>query len=49
MHFVRLPSGSELWLIVGYDEAFAALNEPTLSKNWLRAGASSASTEQGSR
>ncbi|GAB3702992.1 cytochrome P450 [Amycolatopsis oliviviridis] len=36
-HFVRLPNGSEVWLIVGYDEALAALGDPTLIKNWLRA------------
>jgi cytochrome P450 len=36
-HFVRLPGGSELWLIVGYAEALAALKDPSLSKDWLRA------------
>ena len=35
-HFVRLPGGSELWLIVGHREAHAALTEPTMSKDWLR-------------
>jgi cytochrome P450 len=36
-HFVRLPDGSMVWLILDYDAAHAALNEPTLIKNWLRA------------
>jgi cytochrome P450 len=37
VHHVRLPNGSEVWLIVSYDEAFAALADPSLIKNWLRA------------
>ena len=37
VHRVRLPDGSETWLIVGYDEVLAALKEPTLSKNWFKA------------
>lgn len=36
-HFVRLPGGAELWLIVGYDEVLAALRDPALSKDWMRA------------
>jgi cytochrome P450 len=37
VHHVRLPNGSEVWLIVSYDEALAALGAPSLIKNWLRA------------
>ena len=37
VHFVRLPGGSRLWLIVGHEAGHAALNEPTMSKDWLRA------------
>ncbi|WP_233223040.1 cytochrome P450 [Amycolatopsis sp. BJA-103] len=37
VHRVRWPNGGEVWLVVGYDEAFDALAEPTLIKNWLRA------------
>ncbi|MGW5650627.1 cytochrome P450 family protein [Streptomyces humi] len=34
VHFVRLPGGRDVWLVVGYDEARAALTDPRLSKNW---------------
>ncbi|GLZ01151.1 cytochrome P450 [Actinoplanes sp. NBRC 103695] len=36
VHFVRLPGGSRLWLIVGHEAGHAALTEPTMSKDWLR-------------
>jgi len=35
-HCVWWPGGEKVWLIVGYEAAYAALNEPTMSKNWLR-------------
>ncbi len=37
VHLVRLPPYGEIWLIVGHNEVNAALNNPTLSKNGLRA------------
>ncbi|PZG17654.1 cytochrome P450 family protein [Nonomuraea aridisoli] len=37
VHLVRLPDYGEIWLIVGYDEVNAALNDPALSKNGFRA------------
>jgi cytochrome P450 len=37
VHHVRLPGGSLLWLIVGHEAGQAALTEPTMSKDWLRA------------
>src|SRR3954451_69598 len=33
VHEVRLADGHPAWLIVGYDEARAALNDPRLSKD----------------
>jgi cytochrome P450 len=37
VHRVRLPEGPEAWLIVGYDAARAALNDPRLSKEYRNA------------
>ncbi|MFC6066811.1 cytochrome P450 family protein [Streptomyces ochraceiscleroticus] len=34
VHRVRLPDGREVWLVVGYDEARAALADPRLKKDW---------------
>ncbi|MFR9675560.1 cytochrome P450 family protein [Streptomyces sp. TR02-1] len=34
VHRVRLPSGAEAWLVVGYDAAKATLTDPRLSKDW---------------
>lgn len=34
VHRVRLPDGREVWLVVGYDEARAALADPRLRKDW---------------
>ncbi|WP_181874312.1 cytochrome P450 family protein [Marinitenerispora sediminis] len=36
-HHVRLPTGQEVWLVVGYEEARAALADPRLTKDWRRA------------
>ena len=33
-HLVRTPAGGDVWLIVGYEEARAALGDPRLSKDW---------------
>ncbi|WP_418959905.1 cytochrome P450 family protein [Streptomyces tritici] len=33
VHRVRLPDGAEVWLVVGHEEARAALNDPRLSKS----------------
>ncbi|MEU2794525.1 cytochrome P450 [Streptomyces sp. NPDC007100] len=38
VHHVRIPDGQEAWLIVGYEEARAALADPRLAKDWTRAG-----------
>ncbi|MEW2521877.1 cytochrome P450 family protein [Actinacidiphila alni] len=35
VHRVRTPETGEMWLVVGYEEARAALADPRLSKNWL--------------
>jgi cytochrome P450 len=35
--FVQLPQGGRVWLVVGYQEALDALNDPSLSKDWMRA------------
>ncbi|MFC7328273.1 cytochrome P450 family protein [Marinactinospora rubrisoli] len=40
VHRVRLPRGEEVWLVVGYEEARAALADPRLSKSWQRASGS---------
>ena len=40
VHPVTLADGHDAWLVVGYDEARAALNEPALSKDMLAALAS---------
>ncbi|MEU1312509.1 cytochrome P450 [Streptomyces cinnamoneus] len=37
VHRVRMPEGAECWLVVGYDEVRAALNDPRLSKDWANA------------
>jgi cytochrome P450 len=45
VHHVRTPDTGEMWLVVGHDEARAALADPRLSKNWqslLPEGASEA-------
>ncbi|MEV8526172.1 cytochrome P450 [Streptomyces sp. NPDC052000] len=33
-HLVRTPAGGDVWLIVGHEEARAALGDPRLSKDW---------------
>src|SRR5437879_435865 len=40
VHAVTLADGHEAWLVVGYDEARAALNDPGLSKDMQAALAS---------
>ncbi|MFJ3952463.1 cytochrome P450 [Streptomyces libani] len=37
VHRVRLPEGTAVWLVVGYDEVRAALSDPRLSKEWRHA------------
>ncbi len=37
VHRVRMPEGADCWLVVGYDEVRAALNDPRLSKQWTNA------------
>lgn len=37
VHRVWMPEGAEVWLVVGYDEARAALTDPRLSKQWKNA------------
>ncbi|MFQ6199998.1 cytochrome P450 family protein [Streptomyces sp. NPDC000405] len=37
VHRVRMPEGAVCWLVVGYDEVRAVLNDPTLSKDWRNA------------
>ena len=44
VHRVTLSDGHEAWLIVGYDEARAALNDPRISKDMQAALASSGET-----
>ena len=34
VHFVRMPVHGDVWLVVGYEEARAALADPRLSKDW---------------
>lgn len=38
VHRVRLPDGFTAWLVVGYEEARAALADPRLSSDWRNAG-----------
>src|SRR5256714_8999505 len=40
VHHVTLVDGHDAWLVVGYDEARAALNDPRMSKDMLAALAS---------
>src|SRR3954471_17660831 len=37
VHAVRLADGHDAWLVVGYEEARSALNDPRLSKDMLAA------------
>ncbi|MDT0456345.1 cytochrome P450 [Streptomyces sp. DSM 41527] len=37
VHRVRLPEGTVVWLVVGYEEVRAALSDPRLSKDWRHA------------
>ncbi|MFD5399218.1 cytochrome P450 [Streptomyces sp. NPDC127097] len=37
VHRVRLPEGTVVWLVVGYDEVRATLSDPRLSKEWRHA------------
>jgi cytochrome P450 len=37
VHRVWMPEGAEVWLVVGYAEARAALTDPRLSKQWRNA------------
>ncbi|MEU5048707.1 cytochrome P450 [Streptomyces sp. NPDC021096] len=37
VHRVRMPEGAICWLVVGYDEVRATLNDPRLTKDWDRA------------
>ncbi|GHH42778.1 cytochrome P450 family protein [Lentzea cavernae] len=41
VHWVRLPDGQEMWLVVGYEVARAALADARLSKDLTKIGASS--------
>ncbi|MFI9202005.1 cytochrome P450 [Streptomyces sp. NPDC053048] len=34
VHHVRMPEGADCWLVVGYDEVRATLNDARLSKHW---------------
>nr|WP_246204068.1 cytochrome P450 [Streptomyces tailanensis] len=45
MHWVRMPDGQELWLVVGFEEARAALADQRLSKDLAQIGASSLDQE----
>ncbi|WP_198545826.1 cytochrome P450 family protein [Actinacidiphila yeochonensis] len=38
VHYVRLPDVDGVWLVVGYEEARAALADPRLGKQWLPEG-----------
>jgi cytochrome P450 len=40
VHRVRMPEGADVWLVVGYQEARAALTDPRLSKQWKNAAES---------
>ncbi|MGW2365504.1 cytochrome P450 family protein [Streptomyces sp. NPDC001667] len=37
VHRAWMPEGAEAWLVVGYDEVRATLNDPRLSKDWQTA------------
>ncbi len=37
VHRVRLPEGTVVWLVVGYEEVRATLSDPRLSKEWRHA------------
>ncbi|MEU8995552.1 cytochrome P450 [Streptomyces caniferus] len=37
VHRVRLPEGTVVWLVVGYEEVRATLGDPRLSKEWRHA------------
>ncbi|MFI1796480.1 cytochrome P450 [Streptomyces sp. NPDC020379] len=37
VHRAWMPEGAEAWLVVGYDEVRATLNDPRLSKDWQSA------------
>ncbi|MBT2385104.1 cytochrome P450 [Streptomyces sp. ISL-11] len=37
VHRVRMPEGALAWLVVGYEEVRATLNDPRLSKDWRSA------------
>lgn len=39
VHRIRIPSGQEAWLIVGYEQGRGALADPRLSKEWANASA----------
>ncbi|MGK5730366.1 cytochrome P450 family protein [Streptomyces sp. URMC 124] len=39
VHRVFMPEGAEAWLVVGYDEVRATLNDPRLTKDWAKAAA----------
>ncbi|WP_447041097.1 cytochrome P450 family protein [Streptomyces sp. DSM 118878] len=45
LHWVRMPDGQEFWLVVGVEEARAALTDQRLSKDLARIGASSLDME----
>ncbi|MGP4000487.1 cytochrome P450 family protein [Streptomyces sp. 8N706] len=34
VHRIRMPEGTDAWLVVGYEEGRAALADPRLSKDW---------------
>ncbi|MET9291090.1 cytochrome P450 [Streptomyces sp. NPDC003077] len=36
VHRVRTTDGEDVWLVVGYDQARAVLNDPRFSKDWSR-------------
>ncbi|UNO39327.1 cytochrome P450 [Streptomyces sp. MST-110588] len=38
VHRARLSEGEEMWLVVGHDEARAALADPRLNKDWRATG-----------
>ncbi|WP_030175026.1 cytochrome P450 family protein [Streptomyces sp. NRRL S-813] len=40
VHKVRIPEGTEAWLVVGYEAGRAALVDPRLSKQWKNASPS---------
>jgi cytochrome P450 len=34
VHRIRMPEGTDAWLVVGYEEGRTALADPRLSKRW---------------